>query len=62
LYLITYRCEDSNGGSWGYDFASDPMEWLIESQKYEDEVYYLINTQKVTPYQEQKWNGNLKGQ
>lgn len=61
-YLITYRCSSSSYKELlAYTIADDPFEWLLSTQKYKDETYFIVNVLPITKKQAKEYNGALRG-
>lgn len=62
MNLITYRCVNHQGETWGYDITGYPADWVIDMQKHAGETYYIVNVLPVTDEWAAEWDGKLKGQ
>lgn len=64
-FLVTYRCERTGKGggfaTYGMIVVKDPIKFLEEVQKYENEIYILINQLPLSHEEAQRIDGELKG-
>ena len=62
-FLITYVCiRPRQNPTWHYYITKDVQAWIAESQTYDGEEYYIINSMEVSEDWADKWDGSLKGQ
>ena len=61
MFLITYRCEGRDRVLWGYSVDESPIDWLIRTQEFEDETYYIVNVLPISKKVADEIDGTLNG-